>query len=63
VGVANSGPNAIADKLRDRLDDLNAELEVVRYRRDRKPINREIAKIGELLRWCETRAGYVPDAG
>lgn len=54
-----SGPNQLADKIRDCLDDLGAELEECRDRKRRSAINKERHRLKELLGWCETRAGYV----
>jgi hypothetical protein len=49
----------LADKLRDDLDDLGAELEVATKRADRSRITKRVRLVKELLRWCESRAGYV----
>lgn len=56
-----SGPNRIADKLRDDLDEANAALEVETRRAERSALNKRIHRLKDLLRWCETRAGYVAD--
>lgn len=53
-----SGPNRLADKIRDELDDLNAQLEEARGKAQRSPLNKRVHILKELLRWCETRAGY-----
>jgi hypothetical protein len=55
-----SGPNALADRLRDDLDDIASELDgggVPRSRRSE--LNKRAHRLKDLLRWCETRAGYV----
>lgn len=55
-----SGPNLMADKIRDELDDLAAELDgggVAKARRSE--INKRVHSLKDWLRWCETRAGYV----
>ena len=54
-----TGPNSMADKLRDDLDDLGAKLEVATRRAERSRINKRMHQLKELLRWCESRAGYV----
>ncbi len=56
-----SGPNRMADTIRDRLDDLGAELEECSERKERSRINKEMHRLKDLLRWCETRAGYNPN--
>lgn len=53
-----SGPNRIADRLRDELDDLNAELEECRDRARRSALNKSAHRLKGLLQWAETRAGY-----
>lgn len=55
-----SGPNRLADRLRDDLDDIAAELDgggISRARRSQ--LNKAAHRTKDLLRWCETRAGYV----
>jgi hypothetical protein len=54
-----SGPNRLADRLRDGIEDANAELEDCRDRNRRSELNKEVHRMKGLLRWCETRAGYV----
>lgn len=56
-----SGPNAMADRIRDDLDDLGATLEVCRDRKERSRINKQMHALKAVLSWCETRAGYVAD--
>lgn len=56
------GPNSVADRLMDEIDDLNAQLEELRGRA-RKPLNKRLHRLKELLAWCETRAGYVAGLG
>lgn len=53
------GPWAMAQKLRDDLDGLNAELEVAETRLARKALRKRIHLFKGMLAWCETRAGYV----
>jgi hypothetical protein len=53
------GPNALADKLRDELDDLGAELEVATSKAERSRINKRMHLLKGLLEWCVTRAGYI----
>jgi hypothetical protein len=57
--VSASGPNGLADKLRDDLDELGAELEVAPSRAERSRINKRMHLLKQLLRWCESRTGYV----
>lgn len=53
-----SGPRALATKIEERLGELEDMKADCASRRDRSPINKEIHRLSELLRWCETRAGY-----
>ncbi len=57
--MSASGPNAIADKLRDELDALGAKIEVATSRAERSRINKRMHLLKGLVQWCETRAGYV----
>jgi hypothetical protein len=53
----------IADKIRDELDDIAAELDGGDAPRSRRSmLNKRAHALKEMLRWCETRAGYVRDA-
>ena len=55
-----SGPNRLADMCRDRLDDIAAELDSGEADRARRSLlNKEAHRLKDLLRWGETRAGYV----
>ena len=54
-----SGPNRMANELRDVIDDANAELEVCTERAKRSELNKRVHRCKWMLRWCETRAGYV----
>jgi len=49
----------MADELRDRIDQDNAELEVCTDRAQRRQLNKRVHRCKWMLRWCETRAGYV----
>jgi hypothetical protein len=53
------GPNRLADTLRDQIDAANAELEEWPAKPRRRELNKEIHRLKEWVRWCETRAGYV----
>lgn len=54
------GPNRLADKIRDDLDEAGAELDGAAVTRARRSeLNKRIHRLKELLAWCETRAGYV----
>jgi hypothetical protein len=55
-----SGPNRLADKIRDDLDALGAQLEEARGKEQRSPLNKQMHTLKAMLAWCETRAGYVP---
>jgi hypothetical protein len=57
------GPNRLAAQLRDDLDANGAVLEDCRDRAERSRLNKQRHRLKELLRWCETRAGYVPGIG
>lgn len=55
-----SGPNRLANQLRDDLDEIAAELDaggIPRVRRSE--LNKAAHRTKDLLRWCESRAGYV----
>ena len=54
-----TGPNAMADKLRDELDDIASEMDSGELpRRRRSELNKAVHRLKALLEWCETRAGY-----
>ena len=53
-----SGPKAMADKIREELDDITAELGGAAPRPRRSELNKRAHSLKELLKWCETRAGY-----
>lgn len=56
-----SGPNLVADAVRDDLDNIASELDggdVPRARRSE--LNKRAHRLKDLLRWLETRSGYVP---
>lgn len=54
-----TGPNRIAAKIRDELDDIAMELDGGSApRARRRELNKRAHWLKELLRWCETRAGY-----
>lgn len=58
-----SGPNRLADSIRDQLDSIAAELDggdLPRIRRS--ALNKQAHRLKGLLRWCETRAGYLVPA-
>lgn len=57
--MLSSGPNRLARQLRDDLDQANVELEDWPDRARRRELNKRVHRIKEMLRWCETRAGYV----
>lgn len=58
----SGGPNAMADKIRDELDDIAAELDGGAASRSRRSeLNKRAHSLKGLLRWCETRAGYIPN--
>lgn len=55
-----SGPNRVADKIRDDLDDIAAELDGGALPQSRRSeLNKRAHRLKSLLQWCETRAGYV----
>jgi hypothetical protein len=57
------GPNAMAAKIADTLDDLRAQREVAERRAERKVLNKRIFMLEGLLAWCKSRVGYVePDS-
>lgn len=51
----------MADVVRDRLNDLNAQLEQATTRQERSRCNKHIRELRYVLRFCETRAAYVPE--
>ena len=53
------GPNGLADVIRDKLNDIAARLEVCTERQERKTLNKHAHMLKRMLRFCETRAGYV----
>lgn len=54
-----SGPNRLAAQVRDDIDEANAELEGWPNKERRLELNKRIHRLKSLLRFCETRAGYV----
>ena len=54
------GPNGLADVIHDKLDDIAAEMEICEDRRERKALNKHAHMLKRMLRFFETRAGYVP---
>jgi len=58
-----SGPNAIADTIRDELDDIAARLDSAELsREERRPLNKRAHVLKGLLKWCESRAGYIENS-
>jgi hypothetical protein len=54
-----SGPNALADTIRDELDAIAARLDSGELsREERRPLNKRAHVLKGLLKWCESRAGY-----
>lgn len=54
------GPNRVADAIRDQLDEIASELDSGDVPRPRRSeLNKRAHSLKDLLRWCETRAGYV----
>jgi hypothetical protein len=54
-----SGPNRVAAQVRDDIDAANAELESWPDRGRRRELNKRIHRLKALLKFCESRAGYV----
>lgn len=55
------GPNGMADWCRDELDDIASKLDSGELpRSERRVLNKRAHRLKDLLRFCETRAGYVP---
>jgi len=60
AGRRVTGPNLMADKIRDDLDDIAAELDGGGLTRERRSeLNKRAHRLKGWLRWCESRAGYV----
>lgn len=56
-----TGPSLLADKLRDDLDDIASELDCGELTRARRSeLNKQAHRLKDMLRWFESRAGYVP---
>lgn len=56
-----SGPNILADKLRAELADLRATRGQATTRKQRSVINKRLHLLEHVLRWFESRAGFVRD--
>lgn len=55
------GPAGMARYLEDRLEELEGKKCEARTRAERRPINKHLHRCRDLLRWCKSRAGYLPD--
>lgn len=52
------GLNGMARMLEARLAELEAQKRECRNGAERSPINKHMHRCRDLLRWCQTRAGY-----
>lgn len=55
------GPTGLARFLEDRIEELEAQKCEAATKADRRPINRQLHRCRDLLRWAKSRAGYEPD--
>lgn len=55
----SGGPNGMAIVCRDKLAEIKAELEACTDKDQRKALNKHAHLLRRLIRFCETRAGYV----
>lgn len=53
------GPNAWALRLEGKIADLEVRRAKCRTMAARRPINRQLHALRDLLKWCKSRAGYV----
>ena len=56
------GPNGMAIVCRDKLAEIKTELEVCTDKEQRKALNKHAHLLKRLIRFCETRVGYVSQA-
>ncbi|MBV1692180.1 hypothetical protein KRR38_33655 [Novosphingobium sp. G106] len=52
------GPNGMAQLCEDRIAELEAKRAAAKTRAERKPINRQLHTVRQLLRFAVSRAGY-----
>ncbi len=54
-----SGPNHVARKCEETIEELLAARAVAKTKEDRRPINQRLHNVRSMLRWCKSQAGYV----